>query len=169
MIFSKKLLLLVALGLGLQSTTFAYNTIQLKDEVKIIENYINNHPIIPLGYFVITGEPLALWLFGKIESTYLTSDKTIITIANALNSNNINLLEKMRLSDERFYNKIDTISHIANILANISFITIIFSKWKQHNTTNTKKFLGIAVGLYLAKDTITSLKTILGNPKTGAI
>jgi hypothetical protein len=97
-----KQLLLIALGITMQTCIYAYDNAKLKNEVAIIQKYINDNPFATIPIFQGFDQVINIstpWLQKKLNSTYLTSDKTIIAIANAIKNNDKRTLSKMYFDD----------------------------------------------------------------------
>jgi hypothetical protein len=107
MTISRKLLLIATLGMATQNCVQAYDVVGLKDEVKIIENHIKYGS--SYGYVSATDwKNIQTWLKHTIYSTYLTTSKEIITIANAIKNDDKQALVNMHNEYYHFISSLTT-------------------------------------------------------------
>lgn len=99
MTISKKLFIIGALVIGLQPIAHAYNVVGLKEEISLISDFAkkNSNYVEYEGYHISIGN----WLNKKINSTYMTSDLTIITIANIIKQDNATTTLLAKIKCER--------------------------------------------------------------------
>jgi hypothetical protein len=99
MTISKKLFIIGALVIGLQPIAHAYNVVGLKEEISLISDFAekNSDYVEYEGYHINIGN----WLNEKINSTYMTSDLTIITIANIIKQDNATATLLAKIKCER--------------------------------------------------------------------